>query len=578
MRVGNKCIFYYNSIVKRYLLIFLSSLFFLSAGDVSAIEQIHSFQSDVHIDQDALVTVSESIEYEFPESRHGLLRKIPVVAKNKDGRRYEIDFNFISATDESGVPYQYTVTRDGDYVEIKVGDPKKYVTGIKNYVLTYTFKGVITYFSDHDELYLNITGNEWKIPILDVESHFSADFYGDTFISEVTDYTCYTGAKESTSQECYMQLTGSNLVVESARTLYSGEGITAVLSFPKGLVTIYEPRELADYSWFWSIVVKIYLVVGYIIVPILLWWLWYTRGRDPQVGPVVRVFDPPKDKDGRVLTPIEVGALVDEVIHPRDISAEIIYLAINKYIKIKEHPKKLGGLVKGEIKFLQGEKIADLSKLTSGQQKLIKALGLDTKGQVKLSSLGATFSKEIVDLKDSLYKSMVSGGFFPENPDSVRKMYLVLGFISLVIINVPLAVMLFVFSRFMSRRTLFGAEAKRWGMGLKQFLSSQERQYKFQEENYYLFEKLLPYAIVFGAARIWAKKFEGLGKFKPDWYIGTTNTSYVPYVFTQRLESNLSRIQSSYTPTRASSTSGFSSGFSGGSSGGGFGGGGGGSW
>ena len=128
----------------------------------------------------------------------------------------------------------------------------------------------------------------------------------------------------------------------------------------------------------------------------------------------------------------------------------------------------------------------------------------------------------------------------------------------------------------MPRRTLAGAEAKRYALGLKEFLVSQERELEFQEENYFLFEKLLPYAIVFGVAKIWAGKFAHITKYQPDWYQSSGGRVFTPMVLTNRLEKNLASMQASYTPTRSSS--GFSSGFSGGSSGGGFGGGGGGSW
>ena len=131
----------------------------------------------------------------------------------------------------------------------------------------------------------------------------------------------------------------------------------------------------------------------------------------------------------------------------------------------------------------------------------------------------------------------------------------------------------------MSRRTLYGAQVKHKGMGLKKFLSGQERQLEFQEKQFFLFEKLLPYAIVFGVAKVWAKRFEGMTSYRPEWYESEAGGVFTPIVFTSILSHNLSTIQSSYVATPTTSSSGFSSGFGGGGfSGGGFGGGGGGSW
>jgi uncharacterized membrane protein len=87
----------------------------------------------------------------------------------------------------------------------------------------------------------------------------------------------------------------------------------------------------------------------------------------------------------------------------------------------------------------------------------------------------------------------------------------------------------------------------------------------------------LPYAIVFGATRKWAKAFAGLGAEQQaavgSWYVS-------PYPFDSF---GFSRSMESFTHTAAGAivstpSSSGSSGFSGGSSGGGGGGGGGGSW
>jgi hypothetical protein len=273
---------------------------------------------------------------------------------------------------------------------------------------------------------------------------------------------------------------------------------------------------------------------------------------------------------------MELGALVDEKIDPRDISAEIVNLAIKKYITIIEHPGKWKGFLEKEsFEFKRGPTFAKdptLANLTKHEQAIFRALTLDTAESAKLKDIKGSFIKGLKSLKDDLYEDMVKDGYFPSNPAKVRNRFMILGFVSAMMFNILTTIICFAFASVMTKRTKYGAEMKRYGMGMREFLEGQKRQLEFQEEHYYLFEKLLPYAIVFGSAKVWAKRFAHMTHYTPEWYESTAGNDFIPLVFVNRLHNNLSTIQSSYTATKSSS------GFSGGSVGGGFGGGGGGSW
>jgi len=51
------------------------------------------------------------------------------------------------------------------------------VTGVHSYVISYRVGGALTYFSDHDELYWNVTGNEWDVPINYVNSEITLPYF-----------------------------------------------------------------------------------------------------------------------------------------------------------------------------------------------------------------------------------------------------------------------------------------------------------------------------------------------------------------------------------------------------------------
>jgi uncharacterized membrane protein YgcG len=88
-----------------------------------------------------------------------------------------------------------------------------------------------------------------------------------------------------------------------------------------------------------------------------------------------------------------------------------------------------------------------------------------------------------------------------------------------------------------------------------------------------LYERLLPYAIVFGIEKAWAEQFAALYQEPPEWYGGNWQ-SFNAGVFAASLGSFTTSTSNTFSPPNSSS----SSGFSGGSSGGGGGGGGGGGW
>jgi len=550
----------------------LVSLFFLvvSAQTVFAAEKINSFGSEINIQKDAWVLVSEKIVYDFEEGqKHGIIRESPVVYKNQKGESFGVDFEVLSVSDEKGNNYQFTKGREGESVKIKIGDPKILVTGVKTYIINYKIKGAITYFSDHDELYWNVTGNGWSVPI----GQAIANVLLPLEVKEGTKTICYTGKKDSTAKNCQVVWSRPNsVVISSDRQLLSGEGLTFAVSFPKNIVAQVEPKKIVS-SPFPIIILGLISFISffyYVVSPFVLIYLWLKFGRDPKTQkPVSAWYDPPKDKEGRKLSPALVGTLVDESADEKDLVATIVDLARRGYLKIKEEDKDFLLIKRKEFK-------EDLG-LLEYEKDLLSAIFAD-KDQVLTKTLKKTFPEKAGKIKGELYTILVEKGFFPENPKKVRDRFYILSAVAFFTFNIPLGVFSLLFGRVMPRKTLFGAQAKIVAQGLKNFLVSQERQLTFQEKNWYFFEKLLPFAIVFDVAKTWAERFKDISGTPPDWYEGEPGRMMTPVLFVNSLTQSTSSLQSAMTPTTTRSSSGFSSGFSGGSSGGGFGGGGGSSW
>ena len=123
----------------------------------------------------------------------------------------------------------------------------------------------------------------------------------------------------------------------------------------------------------------------------------------------------------------------------------------------------------------------------------------------------------------------------------------------------------------MPAKTLKGVHVKEHMHGLKDYINVAEKDriafHDAPEKSSELFQALLPYAIVFGLEKKWAKEFENIHMEDPAWYSGGSYGTFSPTSFVSDMRS---------FSTFMSSSSGASGG--GGVSGGGGGGGGGGSW
>jgi hypothetical protein len=67
-------------------------------------------------------------------------------------------------TDEKGNPLQRELTRDRHYLKIKIWVPEAN-DAARTVILRYRVRNGLKFFEDHDELYWNVTGDEWEFPI-----------------------------------------------------------------------------------------------------------------------------------------------------------------------------------------------------------------------------------------------------------------------------------------------------------------------------------------------------------------------------------------------------------------------------
>ena len=542
---------------------------------------IQSLDATISVAADGSVAVDETIVPRFTGSWNGIFRTIPVEYRTPQGLNYTLRLTIESVTDEQGRTLKYESSRERHYRKLKIWVPGASDT-TRTVKLRYRVANGLRFFDEHDELYWNVTGDEWEVPI----ESASADVRLPAGVSGVR-ATAFRGAYGSTEQTD-VSITEGGVHVRTSRGLGMREGLTIVVGWNPGVVhrptTIEKTTNLISSN------------LPLAIPPLVLFGmyrLWRARGRDPELAPIATQYEPPAQ-----MTPAELGTLIDGKPDMRDITATIVDLAVRGYLHIAEtNDERLFGLLSDkEYRFRLTKDRKEWVPLKQHERDLLQALFGGAADSVTLSDLKNKFYKDLPGLREGLYRRLVSDRFYTGRPDHVRVLYIVgglvaggaIGLVSVAILasmgmqpaagiaaGILSALIIAVFGWFMPSRTTRGTRELEKVLGFREFLSRVEADRLDRVvKTPAMFEKFLPYAMALGVEDNWARTFEGIYTQSPAWYSGPGGaTMFHPTSFTR----NLGVMSTAAASTMASAPrSSGGSGFSGGSSGGGFGGGGGG--
>src|SRR3989344_4493817 len=602
-----------NAIKSFVILGVLLTLFGFQQVVRAETERINDFNATITIQKDGSVFVTENIIYDFGSNqKHGIFRDIPLTAIN--GPRLNINVSGVSddVNNEVKQPYQYTTSITNNVLRIKIGDPNVFVTGIKNYIISYQVDNAIRTFNNHEELYWNVTGNQWPVAIQSAKASVPLP---DSPIPNV-EMDCFPGSQGDTQKECIFTQADPSLNYWATQPLNAEEGLTLVLGMPLGYIqnTYVPPQQTfpasnistSSNNFLFGVFLGLFVIFIFVLVISLFARRAKTKKPKPVIPgelkgrPVVVEYNPPDN-----LPPIEIGALLDRRVDVTDISSVIMDLAVRGYLKIRYTVQ--------EIRFWPDKKDFELIKLKDGADlahpadKIIFKLLFKSRGRVKLSDLKeqkTTFQSDIKKIQEDTEQHLRDEGYFDRTTkDKSKKLktYLFMatailfigtflltispswfglifiasfaGFVGAVIV-IPIMIM-----RLANKLTPQGIAALGKILGFKEFLQLTDkdklRLLNAPELQPEMFEKFLPYAMVLGVEDKWAQKFEGIYNTTPNWYEDPTAASFNSYVFAR----NLALFNSSFNQVLSIPSSSSSSGFGGGgSSGGGSGGGGGGSW
>lgn len=592
----------------------------------------------------AKMLVMEVLTAVFPSTNqnHGITRVIPFT--NNDGKNLTMntgDTIYIDVLrNGEEEPVSKVLVGDG-YYEVYIGDADKYVHGEQVYELTYEFEDVILDFDEWQELYWDANGNDWQQRFNSVNAYVHLDqaiakqFTGET--------SCYVGRYgTSGSNRCETEEFAEDIEAgDKLRSVY-GVGFHANKLTSRETLTFdlkFEPNTFAPAPTHYSyrlLIITICVGIGACVM-IALSILSY-RAVDAKRKYYKGLFVKPEYTPERDYTVAEMaqnyigkGATGDRRV------ATLIELAVNHKIELIKTEtegafkrKRTEWKIRLKTDTLNKQQATVLKILAGRDAPLHNGQEITVHSHVATSELTGLIQK----FTKSIEQNLEQKGLAPADKDTEtgkkRPNYasiLSIGLAIWVIAGIVLTILMFdgdvptyltligdgilqpitcllligVFAlatiavfqtSSFATHTEKGLELSRYMEGLKLYMemAEAERLQVLQsvkgadtthEGVVKIYEKLLPYAIIFKMEKTWlaelAKYYEFDDVASPSWYLGMG--TFVASDFTAAMTSMNSSLATSITnSTTSNSSSGFSGGGGGGFAGGGGGGGGGGGW
>jgi uncharacterized membrane protein YgcG len=568
-------------------------------------------------------TVTETLVAVFPDfdQNHGIFRVIPIVY---DGHPTRV--NVQSVRDAGGNDWNYETSTDSENISLQIGDGDVYLHGSQTFVITYSMENVTRYFedTDDDEFYWDVNGLQWGQPFGEVTATVNLQ---DGLAGSLQSTDCYFGGSGE-GDGCEIVDGGDGTVTARVAQVGAYQNMTIALGFPAGT---FEPANFSIFDYLpIGAIVGILGTVGAALSALI---LRFTKLRDAKgTGIIVAQYEPPEGID-----PFLAANIVKAP--KRGMAAAIMDLAVKRKLRIVERPG--GGLfggtdfgvqqVDGGTAGLDDTEQTVMSALFSpfgGRFFSLRTPGLITIGKTTpeptpatdvrwLQKNDTTLGRQVVSLtKAAAAEALQLGlrrkgagsaalliialivigglGFLLSSFSSQTEVAIAIGVVGInAIVWIGIGLVAIVAGR--KPLTTEGAKLKEHLLGLKEYirLAEADRLQMLQSvtgaerapvagttdnaQIIKVYEKLLPYAVLFGLEKEWAGE---LGKYydqtPPDWYDGGNVSAFNAGAFAVGVGSISSSVASSFSGSSSSSSSGGSGG--GGSSGGGGGGGGGGGW
>lgn len=570
------------SLLRYYLLFFL-------CVSLDARERISSFASTIIVNKDATLTVQETIEVisENKEIIHGIVREFPTRYSDHGGTNYIVGFT-VQSVRHNGEAASFFIKSVANGKKIYIGDKDTILSrGKHTYNITYTTDRQLGFFQDHDELYWNVTGNGWRLPIDTVKASVQLPEGISADAIKVQGYTGYYGDQE---KNYHAAIENNRVVFATTALLKKNQGLTVVVTFSKGFVD--EPSLFQKWYWFMrDNALMIFFGIGLLILLIIIFWGYIIARRKNRPGTIIPLFYPPQG-----LSPSQLGFMKARGFKDALIGADIVDLAVRGFVTIEYNAGQFFG-GSHTLMLTEHGKVSLLQKNIDTYDYLLLATLFPQKESLLIAQENNTVIKAAI-MQTQKYCVAYENRYITALTLFLYTIYTLSFFIAFVpllfveknnIAQIGIAIVLLLGEIFFIKdiRRVYTPEGRKlqdYIDGFELYLTTTELERMNiigspPTKTPQLYEKYLPYAIALGVEKQWSAQFAAVfaslaaegHPYTPLWYYGSN-------FHIDRFGSELGSTFSSGIAS-ASTPPGKSSGSSGsGRSGGGGGGGGGGGW
>lgn len=351
-------------------------------------ERILDFHADIVVDSLSKLTVTETIVANAKGLliQRGIYRMLPT-SRDINNRSISVKYDVVSVK-KNGIKEPFHTKRENGFYYIYIGDRDVMLpTGVYTYEITYDTYNQIGYFEDFDEVYWNVSGNDWAFEIDTIRATVHLPQGAD-----IIQNACYTGELGSTETNCSSQIESPNTIHWRAESLDPKEGLTVAVGFKKSVVNLPPlPFYLQSKN-----LILILLAIGAFILLYMIFH-WYKHGIDPKAPTVIPQFEPPAH-----ISPADMGYLTSRRYRSNLLPASLISLATKGYIKIIE--KEKGGILRSGTFILQKLSKGN-GRISTVEHKLMNDLFSYGKNEVELDG---TYDSTIAEAVNYFRKSVTT--------------------------------------------------------------------------------------------------------------------------------------------------------------------------
>jgi len=262
----------------------------------AAVERVVSFHSNVRIAPDGWLAVTETIavNVEGRSIQRGILRDFPTDYRDSLGRKVTVPFQLVAVL-RDGAPEPVQETRLANGVSLRIGNGAvRLPLGVHTYQISYRTRFQVGFFPDHDELYWNVNGNGWTFAMDEITAEVSLPGHaGAPVPAAALKAEAYTGAFGARGRSYEAKVADGGASFRTTRPMAAGEGLTIVLSFPKGIVAAPTFRERFD-RWLHDNRGEVAGAGLLLLLCAFVLWRWWAVGRDPDAGPAFPRYEAPR--------------------------------------------------------------------------------------------------------------------------------------------------------------------------------------------------------------------------------------------------------------------------------------------